>query len=145
MIEAESQRAPFAVRFNNGTESGRADATLDKGGAGEGFRPHELLEAALASCMNMSLRMYARRHSLPLVRVVTQVSLDRSGENEVVFRYALELEGALSDAQRRQLEQVAEACPVRATLSRGVSFQRSTQEKSNDTKASMPSLRLALT
>ncbi len=133
MIEAESESAPFAVRFSNGTESGRADATLDKGGAGEGFRPHELLEAALASCMNMSLRMYARRHSLPLVRVVTHVSLDRSGENEAVFRYRLELEGALSDEQRRQLQQVAEACPVRATLSRGVSFQLSTQEKSNNT------------
>ena len=127
MIEAESESTPFAVRFSNGTESGRADATLDKGGAGEGFRPHELLEAALASCMNMNLRMYARRHSLPLVRVVTQVSLDRSGENEAVFRYRLKLEGALSDEQRRQLQQVAEACPVRATLSRGVSFQLSTQ------------------
>jgi len=133
MIEAESESAPFAVRFSNGTESGRADATLDKGGAGEGFRPHELLEAALASCINMSLRMYARRHSLPLVRVVTQVSLDRSGEHEAVFRYALELEGALSDAQRRQLEQVAEACPVRATLARGIAFQLSTREPPNNT------------
>lgn len=134
MIEAESESAPFAVRFSNGTESGRADATLDKGGAGEGFRPHELLEAALASCINMSLRMYARRHSLPLVRVVTQVSLDRSGEHEAVFRYALELEGALSDAQRRQLEQVAEACPVRATLARGIAFQLSTREKPNNAR-----------
>ena len=138
MIEAESQSAPFAVRFSNGTESGRADATLDKGGAGEGFRPHELLEAALASCMNMSLRMYARRHSLPLVRVVTQVSLDRSGENAVVYRYALELEGALSDAQRRQLQQVAAACPVRATLARGVAFQLSTREKLNSTRPPLP-------
>ena len=40
-----------------------SDNTPDKGGKGAGFRPHELLEAALACCMNMSVRMYAESHS----------------------------------------------------------------------------------
>lgn len=131
MIEAESRRTPFAVLFSNGAETVRVDATPEKGGAGEGFRPHELLEAALASCMNMSLQMYAQSHSVPLARVTTQVWLDRSGKGKTVFRYNLELKGPLSNDQRRQLLQVAEACPVRDTLSRDVSFKLTEHENSN--------------
>lgn len=131
MIEAESRRAPFAVLVSNGAETARADATSEKGGAGEGFRPHELLEAALASCMNMSMQMYAQRHSVSLARVTTQVWLDRSGKDKPVFRYHLELEGPLSNDQRRQLQQVAEACPVRDTLSQDVSFELTEHENSN--------------
>lgn len=42
------------------------DTTPDKKGANHGFRPHELLEAASASCMNMTFRMYAEIHAIPL-------------------------------------------------------------------------------
>ncbi|MDD4896469.1 MAG: OsmC family protein, partial [Atribacterota bacterium] len=34
-----------------------SDTTRDKGGSEEGIRPHELLEAALASCLNITIRM----------------------------------------------------------------------------------------
>jgi putative redox protein len=133
MIEAQSGASPFAVRLSNGSEIARADATSDKGGSGEGFRPHELLEAALASCMNMSLRMYAERHSLPLEHLVVRVRLDRGGEEQAVFRYSLELEGRLSHEQRAQLLQVAEDCPVRRTLLRGFSFASAAPAVSNNT------------
>jgi putative redox protein len=123
MIKSASDNARFRVRFSNGTESGRADATADKGGSGEGFRPHELLEAALASCMSMSVQMYAQRHALPLEQVAVEVVLDRSRVGQTVFGYSLTLGGPLSDEQREQLLQVAEACPVRTTLSKAIGFE----------------------
>lgn len=52
--------------------------TPDKGGGNQGFRPHELLEAALATCMNIHLRMYAANHGIELGEVTTKVTLDRS-------------------------------------------------------------------
>jgi putative redox protein len=45
------------------------DTTSGKGGYGDGFHPHELLEAALATCMNMTIRMYAQKHAIISPRV----------------------------------------------------------------------------
>ena len=100
-----------------------ADTTPDKGGGNAGFRPHELLEAALASCMNMSLRMYAESHSFPLAGVSVSVSLNRAHPNEPSFEYGVEFEGPLSEDQKIQLLSVLENCPVRNTLSKSLKFR----------------------
>lgn len=99
-----------------------ADTTEDKGGGGSGFRPHELLEAALATCMNMAATMYAAKHAIPLSRVVTKVTLDRSGSEQVAFSYSVELSGKLTAQQRDVIMSAMRVCPVRKTLSRGVRF-----------------------
>ena len=49
MISTTSEAQPFRVQFSNGKHTALADATQDKGGGESGFRPHELLEAALAN------------------------------------------------------------------------------------------------
>ena len=90
--------------------------------AGQAFRPHELLEAALATCMNMAATMYAEKHVIPLVQVVTKVTLDRSGSEQVVFSYSVELSGELTVQQKEAIMSAMRVCPVRKTLSRGVRF-----------------------
>ena len=85
MITATSSDVPYRTSFSNGDQTAFADNTVDKGGGGAGFRPHELLEAALASCVNMWLRMYADNHRLPLERVVTTVQVNRAKPAEPVF------------------------------------------------------------
>ena len=40
------------------------DTTLEKGGTGKCIRPHDLLEAALAACMNIAIRMEAQKNNL---------------------------------------------------------------------------------
>jgi len=122
MIQATSKTTPYQVEFTNGCQSALADTTKDKGGCESGFRPHELLEAALAACMNMSATMYAEKHSVPLDGVVTKVSLDRSGSAEVVFNCIVELTGNLTVEQRKAIMNAVHACPVRKTLLRGVKF-----------------------
>ena len=108
---------------NGGKHTASADTTPDKGGGNQGFRPHELLEAALASCMNMHLPMYAANHGIELGEVATKVSLDRSSPLKAVFSYSIELSGQLDDEQRKKLLEIAETCPVRRTLSKKVSFR----------------------
>jgi putative redox protein len=122
MIKTFSQPTPLQVQFSNEHNSAIADTTQDKGGNDAGFRPHELLEAALATCMNMTATIYANKHGLPLTKVVTKVSLDRSGSEEVVFSYVLELEGDLTTEQRNAIKSAIHGCPVRKTLSRGFKF-----------------------
>ena len=124
MICAKSQLARYQTRFSDGEHEGIADTTADKGGAHFGFRPHDLLEAALATCVNMTVRMYADNHGIQLQAVTTNVSLDRTRPDEVVFRYEVELDGELTEEQRNKLFQAASACPIRKTLSRSIRFER---------------------
>ncbi|MFZ3090188.1 MAG: OsmC family protein [Nitrospirota bacterium] len=99
-----------------------SDAATDKGGKNNGFRPHELLEAAYAACLNMSIRDKADREKIPLENVVVSVNLDRSNPKEVVFKYKIQLPGSLTEEQKRALRETAESCPVRKTLSRTIKF-----------------------
>jgi len=91
MISTINEAPPYRVRFTDGRHSASADTTPDKGGGESGFRPHDLLEAALATCMSMTATMYAVKHAIPLTWVLTKVTLDRSGSEPVVFRYSVEL------------------------------------------------------
>lgn len=123
MIKTESLNTKFQAQFTNGIQLSIADATPDKGGTGQGFRPHELLEAALATCMNMSLRMYAEKHVLPLAGVSVSVALDRSKPNEPTFEYQVDVDGPLTESDKMRLLQALENCPVRTTLSRPLRFR----------------------
>ena len=122
MIQSKSDRPPYVARFTNGTHEGLADTTPDKGGGGKGFRPHDLLEAALASCMNMTVRMYADEHGIALDFVTTKVKLNRETEGVARFEYQIELTGEMGAVERKRLLDVAARCPVRKTLSRLVEF-----------------------
>jgi putative redox protein len=122
MIHCTSEPSRYQTRFSDGAHHGISDTTADKGGSHSGFRPHDLLEAALATCVNMTVRMYADSHAIPLRTVATTVNLDRSHPDEVVFRYEVELDGDLTPEQRDKLSNAASACPVRRTLSKKLRF-----------------------
>ena len=123
MVVASSESSPYLTVISNGTVVSRADTTRDKGGHESGFRPHELLEAAFAACMNIHLRMYSDNHGLRLESVRTTASLDRSEPPKAVFKYSIELTGELTNDQRNKLLQIAETCPVHNTLLREIGFQ----------------------
>jgi putative redox protein len=123
MIKTNSDDIRYRVRFTNGAHTAASDTTQDKGGSGSGFRPHELLEAALASCINMRLCMVADRHALPLAGVTTRVMLDRTDPEEGVFEYEIVLRGPLSQEDRDRLLEAAKKCPVRQTLSKRIGFR----------------------
>lgn len=123
MIKSTSEVASYQTSFTNGQDVSMADTTSAKGGSGSGFRPDELLEAALAISMNITLRMYAEKHSIPLTSVSTTVKLDQNYPDETIFNYALELTGTLSESDRQSLMEAARSCPVRQTLSKKLSFQ----------------------
>jgi len=122
MVQADSAETRYLTSFTNGGHRGAADNTADKGGQGNGFRPHELLEAALASCMNMWLRMYADHHQVPLEGVSTTVALKRDQPGVAVFEYAIALRGPLTSEQKTKLLEIAQTCPVRKTLAGTLSF-----------------------
>lgn len=96
--------------------------TTPPAGLGAGFRPHELLEAALASCMAITLRMIAEERGFALQAVTVSVEVDRSNLQASVFRTMIDFKGDLSGTEREVLESAARNCPVPKTLSRTLKF-----------------------
>jgi putative redox protein len=123
MIRTRSLPQRYTTALSNGRQEVFADAPIEKGGGGAGLGAHELLEAALAVCINMTVRMHADRHKVPLSSVTTRVSIQRPDGHTVRFDYGIELSGPLSAAQREELEAAARACPVRQTLSKHLEFR----------------------
>ncbi|MDT3397774.1 OsmC family protein [Streptomyces sp. B1866] len=124
MIEATALPTPWQVRYRAGGHEGVADTRKAGLGGAAGPRPHDLLEAALATCMTMTARM-ALAVALPdadgdVGEVSVRVSLDRSGP-EARFRYELVLDPAL-ERHRPLLAEYIANCPVRRTLSGPLAF-----------------------
>ena len=116
MIRATSLVTRFQASFSNGSQSATADVPVEKGGEGKGFGPHDLLEAALATCLTMTARMYAEKHGLPLAGVRSEVQIDRSVPGTATLNYSLEFDGELSDEQIGKLREAVSRCPVAKTL-----------------------------
>jgi putative redox protein len=105
----------------------RADEPAAVGGSGLGLSPYQLLSAALAACTSMTIRLYARRKGLALDHVAVDVTHDRIHAADCAdcetkegridrFRRVVRLSGALTEAERARLLEIADRCPVHRTL-----------------------------
>lgn len=122
MITAQSQTPPYRVSFTDGEHEAIADAAEESGGGNSSFSPHAYLEAALATCVTMTVRMYADRRNIPLTNVQTKVRLEKGASEESVFQYEVLLEGELTPEQREKLAYIATVCPVRRSLTKPIRF-----------------------
>jgi putative redox protein len=93
-----------------------SDAATAEGGDDLGPDPHELLDAALASCTALTLMLYARRKGWRLEGVEAEVS---HAEADGVYRMRrdIRLVGGLAPDERERLLEIANKCPVHRTLS----------------------------
>jgi putative redox protein len=92
------------------------------GGTGTAPTPHELLPAALASCISTMIVMYARTKGWDLGEVSVEVAYDRDATPrrfDVLTRFGADL----TPEQQRRLERVAATCPVRRALESAVVFR----------------------
>jgi putative redox protein len=91
------------------------------GGTDAGPAPHELLPAALAACIGVTLAKYAQTKDWGLGDIDVDVVYDNRATPRV-FDVAIRLSRPLSDEQLTRLDKVAAACPVRRSLEAGFEF-----------------------
>lgn len=130
-VRARIGATGFRVDINTRTHHLAADEPRPLGGTDAGPTPYELLLASLAGCTAMTLRMYADRKGWPLEAAVIWLRQARSHEVDCeecvservgmgVVQRRVELVGPLSDDQRTRLLEIADRCPVKQTLERGI-------------------------
>jgi putative redox protein len=130
-VTASVGASGYRTEITAGAHRFYADEPVALGGTGTGPTPYELLLGALGGCMAMTLRMYADRKRWPLHGVRIRLRTERAHEEDCekcetedvgMPRVArrIELDGPLSDEQRARLLQIADRCPVKQTLQRGI-------------------------
>ena len=106
----------------NGRHAIVTDEPVSLGGTDEGAAPHELLPAALASCVATTIAMYAETKGWD----IGEISVDVEYSTECSprrFEVAVHLPDDLSTEQLRRVERVARACPLRRALEAGFTFE----------------------
>ncbi|MDB5932060.1 MAG: OsmC-like protein [Polaromonas sp.] len=91
-----------------------ADTSEAGGGDDAGPSPHDLYDAALGACKALTVMWYARKKGILVDDIQTRVERDDANERNGVYRLAttLKIHGALTDAQLKELEAVAQKCPL---------------------------------
>ncbi|MEL7533808.1 MAG: alpha/beta fold hydrolase [Bacteroidota bacterium] len=117
----------FTTEVRAGNHTFLADEPKKVGGADLGPTPYDLLVSGLGACTAMTMRMYADRKGWDLkeVKVHLQHSHEYAEDAENagkpqskidVISREIEISGALDDAQRARLMEIADRCPVHRTL-----------------------------
>ncbi|MDD9965187.1 MAG: bifunctional alpha/beta hydrolase/OsmC family protein [Myxococcales bacterium] len=126
-VEVQIGARGYAVGITAGRHRLKGDEPPDVGGTDTGPTPYGYLLAGLGACTAMTLRMYADRRQMPLAGVSVRLQHGRvhardcddcektEGRVDVIDR-RIELSGALDEAQRARLLEIADRCPVHRTL-----------------------------
>ncbi|WP_347374455.1 alpha/beta fold hydrolase [Aequorivita sp. Q41] len=110
-----------------------ADEPESVGGDDFGPSPYEYLNAAIASCTVMTLKLYAERKKWDLQEVFVYITHARKHSDELMLDVEkpgyldhisknIKLVGNLDDAQKQRLKEIASKCPVHKTVASEVIF-----------------------
>lgn len=122
MISAHSEAVNFRTSFSNGKLNEMTDAPENHGGKGDGFLPFELLEASLATCMNITLRVYAQSHGIDLPGLETRVGIVPDGEGHA-FEYEIIFDEEPAPEQKKRLLAAVKGCPIHGVLTKPISIR----------------------
>ncbi|MBI1365785.1 MAG: alpha/beta fold hydrolase [Alphaproteobacteria bacterium] len=109
---------PLAAALSIDGHAYLADVPAEEGGENLGPSPTRLLEAALASCGLITMRMYAARKGWPLTEASVDIRRAQGQDSHaaLAFEKIVRVGGALDGAQRERLREIADRCPVHRIL-----------------------------
>lgn len=106
-----------------------ADEPFELEGNDLGLNPKELLNASLAACTNITLKMYVNHKGWDVSSINSTVELLEDKENnQIKIRRSISFEGNLDEQQIKRLTSVANACPIHKLLSLPLAIETILQE-----------------
>jgi putative redox protein len=136
VVVRETRRGTFQQEIVAGAHRLLADEPVAAGGLGSGPGPYDLLLAALGACTSMTVRLYAERKKLSLVRTWVRLRHSRihaadcaecetrTGMLDRIERI-ISFEGELDPDTRKRLLEIADKCPVHRALTSEVNIRTS--------------------
>jgi len=126
----------FTTSIQTKNHSMIADEPATIGGDDFGPSPYEYLNAGLAACTVMTLKMYARRKTWDLQEVFVYISHSKKHSDELkldiekpgyidYISKKLKFIGNLDPSQKQRLKEIASRCPVHKTIASKVVFDTS--------------------
>lgn len=113
----------FTTTIQTNTHTYLADEPTSAGGDNLGASPYEFLNAGLAACTAMTLKMYAEHKKWDLKEVYVYLSHSKEHKIDMGKKVSLDkidkklrLIGDLSEEQKLKLKEIAAKCPVHRTL-----------------------------
>ncbi len=103
----------YSTEIESSSHSFWADEPESAGGQNLGPSPMEYLEAAIASCSTITMRMYADRKGWDVSEI--QVSIERrnnSKTRETLLAKKVKIKGSLDQKQTQRLIEIGGRCPV---------------------------------
>lgn len=113
-VKAIIREDTYKTELRTDTHTIIADEPVDVGGTDLGPSPGDLIRMSLASCMAITMRMYANRKGFPVTAIEVKVfSEDVDG---TLFAGKVRIEGKLDQAQRERMLTIAKKCPIHKLL-----------------------------
>lgn len=113
---AENGASTYAVDISVSGFELKGDEPVERGGAGTGPNPYDLLTAALAECSAMTIRWYAEHQKWPLAKVEVTMTHHKEGRQDIFTKTVTVHGDDLSAEQRDKLIEIAAKCPVQRTI-----------------------------
>jgi putative redox protein len=134
VIVASTGVGTFEQILLDGRHALRADEPVAAGGGDVGPSPYELLLMALGACTSMTINLYATRKKWALDQAVVRLRHERAYADDCVncedpkskidrIWCSIELIGALDEAQRTRLIEIAKQCPIHRTLTNKIEIR----------------------
>lgn len=123
----------FTTQLQTNKHTFIADEPGSVGGDDFGPSPYEYLNASIATCTAMTLKLYAQRKKWDLKEVFVYISHARKHSDELMIDVEkpgyldqiskrLKFVGDLDDKQKQRLKEIASKCPVHKTVASEVIF-----------------------
>lgn len=98
-----------------------SDEPVDLGGTNKGPKPTELLLSSLASCMLITMRMYAERKGWEMGRTSVSLELIKTDDKPQVTKKIV-FDSGLKEDQVQRLTEISGRCPVAKMLAPALTF-----------------------
>ncbi|APO94539.1 OsmC family protein [Xanthomonas vesicatoria] len=115
-VHVSTEAVPYTVSIHDGQHRWLGDTQPANGGADAGPDPESQVLGALGACTAITVSMVAARKRWPLTAVHVHLHYTQRGAAGTDISREIVLEGALDDAQRARLMEVADKCPIHRLL-----------------------------
>ncbi|MFY0644414.1 MAG: OsmC family protein [Bacteroidia bacterium] len=120
-IEAFIENSNYETTINYKNHTIKSDEPIDHGGTDTGMTPKQLLASSLASCITITLKMYAdiKKYKIHKITVNTNY-LTAYDKEDPHLNLTVKIEGELDEKAMERMNVIAHKCPIHKMLSRSI-------------------------